>query len=388
MYACPRDLCSSRTFGRPTRTHDFEAKTRTKMAEGQHPFPYTRAGLDAIGHALTASRLRTYMQAAAFDQERALAFYLWNARLSKALRYPLEIAEVSVRNRINYALCDRWGAHWPSSLDFEARAAQKTLQKLQEARDKAGRDTDRIVAAVSFGFWNALLGTRFVETLWRNRLDQQFPNLPADKPFEEKLQVLKATMEAARTVRNRISHLEPIFKSDPSKAHAEVIKLVGFACKATAGWTRHHSTFSTVLREGPDAVIRSGPVLRCGRKDFPVLDATTLLPEVIDCIRISPGGYVLTRLPDGPRRIDLASIGRWAVDSTTGGIIDFSDWTLRDVAAASTPLPSVNRKVGLTQLLTALGIPKRKPERFAVVTENGAPDEAPLAVLDLHDLIG
>jgi hypothetical protein len=357
------------------------------MAEGQHPFPYTRTGMAAIEHTLTASRLLPYMQAAAFDQERALAFYLWNARLSKALRFPLEIAEVSARNRINYALCDRWGAHWPSSTEFGSLAAPKTLQKLQEARANAGQDTDRIVAAVSFGFWSALLGTRFIETLWRNRLDQHFPNLPANETFEGRLHVLKAAVEAAKTIRNRISHLEPIFKSDPSKAHADVIKLIGFACKATAGWTRHHSTFSSVLREGPDAVVRSGPVLRRGRTDFPVLDAATPLPEAVGCIRASPEGYVLTRLPDGPRRIDLALIGSWAVDSTDGGIIDFSDWTLRDVAAASTPVPSVGRKVGLTQLLTALGMPGSKPSRFAVMTETGAPGEAPLAVVDLHDLM-
>ena len=357
------------------------------MAEGQHPFPYTRTGMDDITHTLTPSRLSTYIQAASFDHERALAFYLWNARLSKALRYPLEIAEVSVRNRVNYALCDRWGANWPSNPDFKAQAAQKTIQKLQEARDSVGQNTDKIVAAVSFGFWTALLGTRFVETLWRNRLDQHFPNLPKNKTFEERLQVLKETMEAARVVRNRISHLEPIFKADPSKAHADVQKLVGFACKATAGWTRHHSTFLQVLREGPDAVVRGGPVLRRGKTDFPVLDPAVPLREAIDSIRASPVGYVLAHLPDGTRRIDLASIGVWAIASADDGIIDFGDWVLRDVAVVVNPLPSVPRRVNLTELLTALGLPKAKPERFAVITESGALGEAPLAVVDLHDLM-
>ena len=53
------------------------------------------------------------------------------------MRFPLEIAEVTVRSGINRALCDRWGANWPTDPAFRQLAAAKTLGKLDDMSERS-----------------------------------------------------------------------------------------------------------------------------------------------------------------------------------------------------------------------------------------------------------
>eukprot|EP01035_Chromulina_nebulosa_P036687 gene36687-49448_t len=102
------------------------------MAECQDIYPYTVHEIAAISKSLSLERFQTYLTAAGHNEEHAIAIYLWNARLSKAIRYPLEIVEVTIRNRINAVLIDRWGDQWPQSLAFRGVAASKTITKIDK----------------------------------------------------------------------------------------------------------------------------------------------------------------------------------------------------------------------------------------------------------------
>lgn len=150
------------------------------MAECQDVYPYTEPEIAAIRNAFSPARFQTYITAAGHNKEYALAVYLWNARLSKAIRFPLEIAEITIRNRANAALIDRWGDQWPQSPAFRQAAAAKTITKIDNAyRDIAPyTNLDRVVAALSFGFWPVLFKGRYIESLWRGRLESAFPLLP------------------------------------------------------------------------------------------------------------------------------------------------------------------------------------------------------------------
>lgn len=386
---CPGDLNSSWPFGKPTRHHDCKLELRATMAEGQQPFPYHTEGLDALGYTLSDTRMSTYLKVGGRDRERALGLYLFNARLSKSMRFPLEIAEVTVRNRINYALVDRWGREWPRHPDFRTTAAEKSTRAIDDVYNSLGagiRAAD-VVGGLSFGFWAAILRNRFVETLWRTRLERFFPNLP-DLPFEKQIDVLVEKMDVARAVRNRIGHLEPIFKADPSSTHSEIIKLIGFACKPTAGWARHHSTFQRVLREGPGGSVQAGPVYGRAKRKPPVVPAETGVADAMHQLSAGADGYLIVIDNGAWQVVDHDVIGRWVSGHATEGIVAITDWTLAEVVAGRPALPLVPRSAGVADLLAALGFKSKPTGRYAVVTETGKAGEQPLGIADLHEFVG
>ncbi len=71
------------------------------MADSQVPFAYNQADLDGLTAALSSQRLGKYLNRAGFDQAWAMDIYLWNARLSKSLQFPIHVAEVTLRNAVS-----------------------------------------------------------------------------------------------------------------------------------------------------------------------------------------------------------------------------------------------------------------------------------------------
>ncbi|WP_061937115.1 hypothetical protein [Aureimonas sp. AU22] len=338
------------------------------MAESQLAFDYTAGNLREIEAALSGQRLANYVTGAGHDLERALHLYLWNARLSKAMRFPLEIAEVTVRSGINRALCDRWGANWPTDPAFRQLAAAKTLGKLDEARSKVGNSSSRIVGNVSFGFWTAILQARYVEELWRTRLGQFVPNLPAALSLEDKLTLLVDLLEKAITLRNRIGHLEPILRLDLSKHHADVRKLTGFVCKGTAAWMTHHSTLPRVLREGPNAVVKAGPVGSMMKPVPAALPPETPLTQALGEIERSPLRFVVVALADGPRFVTSSVVGDWLAAKRGEEIVDLTATTIGEIAETVPPSRRIRKNALVRDAIAALELRGERPTRFAVVS--------------------
>ncbi|GGZ32186.1 hypothetical protein [Asticcacaulis endophyticus] len=78
------------------------------MAESQEIITYTRALLAALDRSLSPERLAPYLGVAAQDRKHALHLYLWNARLSKSFLYPLNMAEVAIRNAMYNAISNEY----------------------------------------------------------------------------------------------------------------------------------------------------------------------------------------------------------------------------------------------------------------------------------------
>jgi hypothetical protein len=82
------------------------------MAESQVPYPYLQADLQAIRSSVSEPRFFTYLVKGGNHEEYAMALYLYNARVAKAFLFPLNVAEVTLRNAIDSILVTKFGTNW------------------------------------------------------------------------------------------------------------------------------------------------------------------------------------------------------------------------------------------------------------------------------------
>lgn len=356
------------------------------VAESQDNYPYSASGLVSLAHALSEKRFKTYLDHGQRNAEAAIALHLWNSRLSKALRFPLETVEITLRNRLHYALVERWGETWPRSPGFVAAAAPKTRSAVESAYSDLGQNaiTDRIVAELSFGFWPPILRGRFVEELWKERIDRFFPNMPAELDHEAKAALIGSLLGEARNLRNRISHLEPVFKRDLSLEHSKLARLLSFACRDTAGWMKRHSTLNSVLRDGPTAMIAEPIPFKKAFKNVTLVNETWPLSEVWPLIAKGPFDFVLVGKADGSRILGDSEIGRWIRSKATDGLVDVEETPVGDLIATSPLLPAVRRTVSISELRMFL---HRNKTRYVIVTETGDVKQTPLGVIDVVELM-
>jgi hypothetical protein len=201
------------------------------------------------------TRFQRYLDARDGQHERAVALYIWNARISAAFLEVLCHLEVLFRNAIdqqfpdsapgaplsildsNVWLCD------PVILTPESREkVNEAITRLQSERKRPTRG--RVVASLSFGFWQALFSAVY-EDLWRSTLFGAFPNGDGSRREIASLAV------SILHFRNRIAHHEAIFFSDLSTRHDQILRLAG-AIDAEAGrYIRGVSSVEALLRGRP-----------------------------------------------------------------------------------------------------------------------------------------
>ncbi|NKJ38757.1 hypothetical protein [Rhizobium sp. SG570] len=351
------------------------------MAESQDIYVYSAEGLASLKDSFSERRLKTYLHHVGHVQEDAIFLQLWNSRLSKALRFPLETTEIVIRNKVHNALTDRWGVGWSTKSGFLAHAAPKTKQKINEANSKIlpNNSPDRLVAALSFGFWPAMFNGGFVAEVWQTRLDQSFPNLPQTLDFDGKIALIRHLLATAHFLRNRVSHLEPIFKRNLSQEHADLVKLVSFACKSTAHWMKHHSTLASVLRDGPSSVVRETIPFRTATKDFTECPHDMALSDALKLLNSTGAEFLVAQIGGNIRILSGNEIGRWLATKAADGIVDLTEVSLDQVLAATAAPPIVSRKESISVYLSELSKTKN---RYVVINEDGKPGQKPLAILD------
>ncbi|MDQ3725899.1 MAG: Abi family protein [Actinomycetota bacterium] len=204
---------------------------------------------------LGEARFRAYLEASAGEHERAVALYNWNAKISAAFLEIISHLEVLFRNSIDRQfdatdpdipltilspepwLCD------PTLLTVESRErVNEAISRLQRERKPPTRD--RVVASLSFGFWQALFSGVY-EDLWRTRLSSAFPHGTGRR------------REVARLsgpilhFRNRIAHHEAIFSSDLRARHRQISTLAGIIDPEAARYIEEISRVEKLLLEMP-----------------------------------------------------------------------------------------------------------------------------------------
>lgn len=134
-------------------------------------------------------------------------------------------------------LCD------PAILLDETREKVNEAIGRLERRDK--RPTrDRVVAALSLGFW-AILFNKPYEDLWRRNLVKAFPNGKGKRGEPGRL------IASLLHFRNRIAHHEAIFSGDLPRQHYKLLKLADLVDPEASAYIAALSRVEKLLLERP-----------------------------------------------------------------------------------------------------------------------------------------
>ncbi|TBF35228.1 hypothetical protein ELG88_08370 [Rhizobium leguminosarum] len=299
------------------------------MAESQHPFEYASQVEGALTGALTKSRLGKFLVKGGYDFPLTMEWYLWNARLTKSLQFPMHAAEVTLRNAVAHHLAllgapSEW-AFDTAILNSLAKKSSHTRESLNTAKRRLLRSkmksvdyerqvesvnhldipsfylitTDDVVAKLSFEFWTGLLGKEF-ENDWHTTIRRVFPSLPPGTSRRD----IWLIADEAKELRNRMAHHEPILHLPLADAHDAILALVGYRCRETRAWVRHFSTFQSVLSEEPRGVAAAQPdeIRILVRPVFQVTDMSTEIGALLPQISKKDSGGVLL-VSDGAARL-------------------------------------------------------------------------------------
>lgn len=171
----------------------------------------------------------------------ALELYAWNAQVSAALLTPLHICEVAIRNAVSEVLETVYGARWPweptfaDSLPTGGRFYDHRKELLY-TRSQHPATTGKVIAELSFKFWQSMFTKRFDDRLWKPHLRVALPNLNTVGPIMPLRRKLYDELETIRLLRNRIAHHEPIFTRNLAADFAALTALVRLRCQTTADW--------------------------------------------------------------------------------------------------------------------------------------------------------
>lgn len=105
-----------------------------------------------------------------------------------------------------------------------------------------------VIAELSFGFWRHCTDTAHEKTLWVPYLHRAWPKKTSRVAIERSLTIIN-------TARNRASHHEPLFGSQPGRdltaAHREVLRLSEMLLPDLAEYIRDTTTVQTILTHRP-----------------------------------------------------------------------------------------------------------------------------------------
>jgi hypothetical protein len=181
-----------------------------------------------------------------------LKLHIWNAQVGEAFHMPIQTVEVGLRNCVNIALTQKFGAEWWQNSTFTAITDGERVADLEQVtrriRNRNLRlTTDQIVAGLSFGYWVAMLQPRYNPQIWSSQLRTAFPNLP---PGRSRKSIAESAAQVA-TLRNRISHHEPLISRDLSVDFSNIMNLLSWICPVTEAWIRPHCRIPSIMRLKP-----------------------------------------------------------------------------------------------------------------------------------------
>ncbi|MFJ1312028.1 hypothetical protein [Agrobacterium sp. P15N1-A] len=248
------------------------------MAESQVPFQYDQSSLKELRDSLSEPRFETYLKAAGNHPDHGAALYLYNSRLAKAFLFPLNIVEVTLRNRTNLILVKDFGDNWPTNPTFRnILDPEYGIRALDLAISRArGKGTGKVVAALTFDFWSNLFRPEYGD-IWRFTLNIAFPHLPPGTTRQN----IQDAVKVVNDFRNRIAHHEPILSENATTVQSTILKLVGYCNPTVRDWMRHHTTVGEVLRTRPTRSGANGTTLTSKLdKTFLVVNKDTTLDDL------------------------------------------------------------------------------------------------------------
>lgn len=212
---------------------------------------------DAVRRYITADRLRSYLQACDGSLSRAIELYQWNAVASASVLATTSMAEVVVRNALDFELTrfarERHGASsWSDvvQLDSQGRA---DVVKARERATQYGRKPEvhgKVIAELSLGFWRYLVEGRYYTSLWVPATHRAFAHGPRDLRSRQK--AVAGRLQQLQFVRNRAAHHEPIHRRDLRRDYETTVELVAWIDPDVAAWIAARSTLRLVAAQRPE----------------------------------------------------------------------------------------------------------------------------------------
>ena len=202
---------------------------------------------------LSVERFARYLEWRSEDHARALELYALNTQLSEALYTPLQILEITLRNRIHTVLTEARHEQWFEDdgyllLEHQRCQIAEVVEQVGERRDPT---PGHVVAALTFSFWTAMLGNSY-EELWQKTLHdiarREDGKGLARKDFSRPLSPIRA-------LRNRVAHHEPIVQWDLPKHYKNILQLIRWLSPAAAEWCERYSRFPEVYPDEPIVLV-------------------------------------------------------------------------------------------------------------------------------------
>lgn len=210
---------------------------------------------DQVVKWLGEPRFRAYLEKANRQHSDAVSLYNWNAEISAAFLEVIYHLEVLMRNAID----QQFPATDPASpisipaggvwlcdakvlTDESREKVNEAIGRLQRGGKRPTRG--RVVASLSFGFWQALFSSVY-EELWRRSLSGAFPN------GNGKRREIANLVGPILHFRNRIAHHEAIFSSNLLGQHDRILCLAGAIDREAEGYIGSLSRVERLLREKP-----------------------------------------------------------------------------------------------------------------------------------------
>lgn len=230
------------------------------------PAPDHQAAAAWVETWLSTPRFARYLREAGNDHQRALALYEWNLQLGAALMRDIAHVEVAVRNAYDSVMTARWqGAqHWlfdPASpvlaplwrtrrghrADLNVRNRATVTEAIRRCGGASAKPGE-VIAELSFGFWRHCTDAAHEKTLW-------VPYLHLAWPKKTSRVALERSLTTINNARNRASHHEPLFGTQPGRdlaaAHHEVLRLSNMLIPELGGYIKDTTTVPMILANRP-----------------------------------------------------------------------------------------------------------------------------------------
>lgn len=207
----------------------------------------------SVRQALSPPRISTYLHALQVrppSLDKALELYVWNGQLGAALLTPISVCEVVFRNAVDDALTALHGPNWPWIQGFYLSLPQRGREALVEARSKpTSISTGKVIAELSFGFWENMFKASFDAALWTPHLAWVLPNLAM--PAYLGRGHVHTELVKLRKLRNRIAHHEPLLTLNAQQTMNDLQSLIALRCQDTAAWMAQTNDLSALLAARP-----------------------------------------------------------------------------------------------------------------------------------------
>ena len=202
---------------------------------------------------LSPPRVSTYLHALQDRPphlDKALELYIWNGQLGAALLTPISVCEVVIRNAVDDALTAQHGTNWPWVQGFYLSLPKRGRDALDEARNKPSSiSTGKVIAELSFGFWENMFRASFDAALWTPHLARVLPNLAM--PVYLGRGHVHTELIKLRKLRNRIAHHEPLLTLNVQRTMNDLQALIALRCKDTADWMAQTNDLTALLAVRP-----------------------------------------------------------------------------------------------------------------------------------------